>query len=47
MYHLIYEYQIGDTSPPIPGQLLAQILLPKKGKVFWVFWNRLQQALEG
>jgi hypothetical protein len=27
--------------------LFAQILLPKKGKVFWVFWYRLQQAGEG
>ena len=30
MYHLIHEYSIGDTSPPIPGQLLVQIFITKE-----------------
>ena len=47
-YNAMYqEHFIGDTSPPIPGQLLIQILLPKRRKGLWVFKNRLQQAGEG
>jgi hypothetical protein len=30
MYHLIHEHSIGDTSPPIPGQLLVQIFITKE-----------------
>ena len=30
MYHLIHEHPIGDTSPPIPGQLLVQIFITKE-----------------
>ena len=32
MYHLIHEHSIGDTSPPIPGQLLVQIFITKEGE---------------
>ena len=30
MYHLIHEHSIGDTSSPIPGQLLVQIFITKE-----------------
>ena len=30
MYHLIHKHSIGDTSPPIPGQLLVQIFVTKE-----------------
>ena len=30
MYHLIHEHSTGDTSPPIPGQLLVQIFITKE-----------------
>ena len=30
MYHLIHEHSIGDTSPPIPGQLLVHIFITKE-----------------
>jgi len=30
MYHLVQEHSIGDTSPPIPGQLLIQIFITKE-----------------
>jgi hypothetical protein len=30
MYHLIHEHSIGDTSPPIPGQMLVQIFVTKE-----------------
>jgi len=30
LYHLIHEHSIGDTSPPIPGQLLDQIFITKE-----------------
>jgi hypothetical protein len=30
MYHLTQEHSIGDTPPPIPGQLLIQIFITKE-----------------
>jgi len=30
VYHLIHDHSIGDTSPPIPGQLLVQIFITKE-----------------